>query len=344
MKVTRYLPVLLAWLAVMTPLAAAPVEVPTLKPAIELQLLAEQPVAGMPMGNLSGLAWCADALWAVSDRDDDRLYRLTSEQGVWQAHAEIFMASPAPASGLPWGTRTRNWASGLLRGGELDLEGLSCDAAGNRYLVSEAQVAVLQITPEGHARWLALAPQLLSQARARGLLWNFNALFEGVAVDPSGARLWLAAERERRGLLVLHKDATRWVCRGSCVLLSEGGTLAAPSALGGEPLAKDFSGLAFFKDKLYTLDRLQHQVCRRALADGRAERCWSYAATALADERRYDLPYGVAEALWVDAEGAWLGVDNGGGWSGTGTARGDGETRPIIWRFAAPAGGWDAAP
>ena len=27
-------------------------------------------------GNLSGLAWRGGALWTVSDRDDDRLYRL----------------------------------------------------------------------------------------------------------------------------------------------------------------------------------------------------------------------------------------------------------------------------
>ncbi|HAF91751.1 MAG TPA: DNA topoisomerase IV, partial [Pseudomonas sp.] len=42
----------------------------------ELQLIEEQVVDGMPAGNLSGLAWCGDALWAVSDREDDRLYRL----------------------------------------------------------------------------------------------------------------------------------------------------------------------------------------------------------------------------------------------------------------------------
>ena len=42
----------------------------------ELKLLAEHPVEGLQGGNLSGLAWCGDALLAVSDRDDDRLYRL----------------------------------------------------------------------------------------------------------------------------------------------------------------------------------------------------------------------------------------------------------------------------
>ena len=90
----------------------------------------------------------------------------------------------------------------LVRGGNLDFEGIACDAAGNRYLVSEAHAAVLQLPVSGAPNWLRLPPGLLSQARASGMLMNFNALFEGIAVDPEGKRLWLAAERERRGDLL----------------------------------------------------------------------------------------------------------------------------------------------
>src|SRR5690606_14246544 len=63
-------------------------------------------------------------------------------------------------------------------------------------------------------------------------------------------------------------------------------------------------------------------------------RCWSYAATALADHRRYDSRYGLAEALWLDEHGAFIGLDNNQ------LARLDGEDRPLVWHFAAPAGGW----
>lgn len=309
-------------------------------PVSELSLLSEHVVEGMPAGNLSGLAWCGGALWTLSDRDDDRLYKLSPEHGVLQAQAELFTASAVPHSGLPWGLRARNWASGIVRGGDLDLEGLSCDAAGNRYLLSEAYAAVLQVPVQGQANWLALPPDLLGQARASGLLWQFNALFEGLALDPAGKRLWLAAERENRGLLALQQQPSGWVCADTCVLLSEGGELAAPAQLGGEVLAKDFADLAFFDEKLFTLERLAHQICRRNPRDGSVEHCWSYAATALTEARRYDLPYGVAEALWVDADGAWVGLDNGAAAAHAGQVRGDGETRPIVWRFAAPAGGW----
>ncbi|WP_136332743.1 DNA topoisomerase IV subunit B [Pseudomonas aeruginosa] len=304
-----------------------------------LSFISEHAVEGMRGGNLSGLAWCGGALWTVSDRDDDRLYRLQpSAEGSdqpWQAEAESFIAPTPPDSGLPWGMSTRVWLSGLVRGGNLDFEGIACDAAGNRYLVSEAHAAVLQLPVSGTPNWLRLPPGLLPQARASGMLMNFNALFEGIAVDPEGKRLWLAAERERRGLLVAHRDNSAWRCEGSCVLLAEGGKIEPPPELGSaRKLPKDFSDLAFYRGKLFTLERLAHQICRRDLAQAKVERCWSFASAVLAPERRYELPYGVAEALSLDDKGAWLGIDNGD------HARADGDVRPFVLRFAAPAGGW----
>ena len=301
----------------------------------ELKLLAEHPVEGLQGGNLSGLAWCGDALLAVSDRDDDRLYRLdVTGEGVWQAQAEPMTVPPAPLSGLPWGMRMRNGLSGLLRGGELDFEGISCDAMGNRYVVSESKAAVLRVSPAGTAQWLPLPAGVVRQARASGMLFKSNAMFEGIAVDPAGDRLWLAAERERRGLLVVHHRRGSWTCRGGCVLLAEGGNEAPPPALGEQPRPRDFSALTLHGDRLFVLERLAHRICRRHPATAAVERCWSFAEVALAESRRYPSPYGLVEALELDEQGAWLGVDNNG------QARADGEARPIVWRLAAPAKGW----
>ena len=304
----------------------------------ELKLLNEQPVSGLSAGNLSGLAWCDGALWAVSDRDDQQLYRLQADTAQWQATPEKFVAPPAPDMRLPWGMRALSWAAGLLRGGELDFEGLSCDAAGNRYLLSETHAAVLLLPRIGEPTWLKLPQNLVRQARASGMLLHHNALLEGITVDPAGERLYLAAERKRRGLLVVHKQRSTWRCTGGCVLRSEGGTEPAPQALGAPDQPRDFSGLAFHNEKLFTLERLAHRICRRSLSSGEVERCWSFAAEALTPERRYPPSYGVAEALWVDQDGAWVGVDNGH------FSRADGESRPIIWRFAAPQGGWGRKP
>lgn len=309
--------------------AAAPLE--------ELALQAALPVDGMAAGNLSGLARCADGRWwAVSDREDARLYRLAPGTGRWQAQGEDFAAPPPPPSALPWGLRAGNRLLSPLRGGALDFEGLSCDAAGNRYLLSESQVGVLLLPPSGAPHWLQLSPDLLRQARARGLLLRFNALLEGLAVQPDGTRLWLAAEREGRGLLAMQRGSERWRCAGDgCVLLAEDGRARRPldpldSA--AEPL--DFTGLNWHAGRLFSLERQQHRICRRQPETAAVERCWSFAGAALAPELRYPTAYGVAEALWLDDAGAWIGLDNGG------MANAAGERRPLILQLQVPAGGW----
>jgi hypothetical protein len=307
------------------------------EPWAELKMLSEHPVEGMRGGNLSGLALCNGTLWTVSDRDDDLLYKLDTTGHVWQAVGVPLAVPPVPDAGFPLGLRSRQWAASLVRGGDLDFEGVSCDAAGNHYIVSEAHAAVLQVPLDGEPNWLRIDPSMIRQARASGMLLHFNALFEGLAVSPAGDRLWLAAERERRGLLLVNRQQSTWTCGATCVLLSEAGTELQPEQFPqAREVSRDFSDLALFDGKLFTLERNAYRICRRDSQTAQVERCWSFAADALVDSRRYSQPYGLAEALVIDAEGAWIGVDNNGG------TRADGEDRPIVWRFAAPKGGWSA--
>lgn len=302
----------------------------------ELVLQSEHPVEGMRGANLSGLAQCLGELWAVSDRDDDQIYRLDNRYAEWHAEALRIEVPEVPESGLPWGVRVMGKAISPLRGGDMDFEGITCDAAGTRYVVSESHAAVLQVPQTGAPSWLKIDSALVRQARASGMLLHFNALFEGIAVNPQGSQIWLAAERERRGLLTVRKKQSVWDCENGCVLMSEGGLEQAPSQLKAKPQQKDFADLALFEGKLFTLERMAYRVCRRALNTGEVERCWSFANDGLTDARLYNTGYGNAEALSLDAKGAWIGVDNGN------HVRADGEKRPIVWRFAAPQGGWSA--
>jgi hypothetical protein len=308
-------------------------------PAAELKLLSEHPVDGMRGGNLSGLAMCGKALWTVSDRDDDQIYRLDTSADVWQAQTVKLNVPPVPESGLPWGLRSRTKVASLVRGGDLDFEGISCDAAGNRYIVSEAHAAVLQVPVTGEPEWLKIAPGMVREARASGMLLHFNALFEGLAINPEGNQIWLAAERERRGLISIKRPQSVWDCDGPCVLLSEAGQEMQPVQFpGAKAVSKDFADLALFNGKLFTLERNAFQICRRDTVTAKVELCWSYADEALVPQRRYSQAYGLAEALVVDADGAWIGIDNNFG------PRADGEKRPMVYRFAAPVGGWSAKP
>lgn len=304
-------------------------------PVPELRLVSGHAVAGMHGGNLSGLAQCGDELWTVSDRDDDQIYRIDTRQDPWQAEALHIDVPVVPASGLPWSLSSRSWAASFVRGGDLDFEGITCDNAGNRYIVSESHAAVLQVPLAGPATWLHISPRMVREARAAGMLLRFNALFEGLAVNPQGDQLWLAAERDRRGLLLIRRGATQWDCDGSCVLLNEGGKRPQPPQFHhARPVSRDFADLSLFDGKLFTLERNAYEICRRDATTAKVERCWSYAAELLQENRRYPQDYGLEEALVVDATGAWIGVDNNTG------ARVDGEVRPVIWRFAAPEGGW----
>ncbi|MEJ6819106.1 esterase-like activity of phytase family protein [Pseudomonas sp. LF-5] len=309
------------------------------EPVPELKLLAEHPVDGMRGGNLSGLAVCGKDLWTVSDRDDEQIYRLNTGDQVWQAETVPLDVPKVPDSGLPWGLSSRTWAASFIRGGDLDFEGITCDSAGNRYIVSEAHAAVLQVSPEGTASWLKISPMLVKEARASGMLLHFNALFEGLAINPAGDEMWLAAERERRGLLKIKRQQTVWDCHGGCVLLSEAGVeMQPPQFPKARAVSRDFADLSLFNGKLFTLERNAFRVCRRDAVTAKVERCWSFAEEALQPQRLYSQAYGLAEALVVDADGAWIGLDNNDG------VRADGEKRPIVWRFAAPEGGWSAKP
>ncbi|MEB0042603.1 MULTISPECIES: esterase-like activity of phytase family protein [unclassified Pseudomonas] len=319
-----------ALLLIASPVFAAPVP--------QLKMLAEHAVDGMVGGNLSGLASCGGVLWTVSDRDDALLYRLDTSAAVWKAEGQAILVPPVPDSGLPFTLVSMAKASALVRGGSLDFEGVTCDGAGNRYLVSEGYASVLQVPVTGAPNWLNLPKSVVQQARDSGLLQDFNAIFEGIAINPAGDQLWLAAEREKRGLLSVRREQGAWDCKGSCVMLSEGGKQIMPAQMGSRSVSKDFSDISLFEGKLFTLERAAYQVCRRNLDTGAVERCWSFADDALVPAKRYAQKFGLAEALVIDAEGAWIGVDNNFG------ARADGEKRPIVWRFAAPKEGWSAKP
>lgn len=122
-------------------------------------------------------------------------------------------------------------------------------------------------------------------------------------------------------------------------MLSEAGQEVQPAQFPNpKAVSKDFADLALFNGKLFTLERNAFQICRRDAVTAKVELCWSFADETLTPERRYPQPYGLAEALVVDADGAWLGIDNNFG------PRADGEKRPVVYRFAAPVGGWSARP
>jgi hypothetical protein len=206
-------------------------------------------------GNLSGLAMCGSELWAVSDRDDDQIYRLDTADQVWQAEALHIDVPPVPDTGLPWGLRSRNWAASFVRGGDLDFEGITCDSAGNRYIVSEGHAAVLQVPVSGPV----LAENFADDGSRSAGQWHAAAFQCDVRRpgDQPGGRPDVAGRRaQSRGLLLIKRQQTVWDCDGRCVLFSEAGKeMQPPQFPHAKAVDRDFSDLSLFNGKLFTLER-----------------------------------------------------------------------------------------
>lgn len=317
--------------------------------APELNLLKEFVVDGVEKGNLSGLAYCQDQFWAVSDQEDNYIYRLKFEpdSNIVQAIAEPISITQPPMEYLPLSTTAKSAA--LWREGEYDFEGISCDAQGNKYLVSESTHAVLQIRPDNTTHWVNLPTAMFNLAKTNDLLQIYNAGFEGIAISPDGTQLWLAAERQVRGIFHLKfresptkdiPDRVRgatfpdsWECTENCLFANDNDR--EKSIFNDKKYYKDFTDLAWYRSKIYSLERLEHQICRRDGNSGEVEQCWSFAKTALIADKHYPKsPFGIAEGLWINEKGAWVVLDNNE------QTRADGEQRPIIWHFATPESGW----
>lgn len=244
---------------------------------------------------LSGLAWCDNRLYAVSDKTNV-IYRVEwydEEAGVVPfKELPAIPERPAEYSGL---TKIIN----RLAGKGFDWEDIAC-VNDHFYLLSERKNAVLDVS-EDKARWLPV--NWYAAMHRQGYLNRYNAMVEGLArIDDDH---WLVAmEREPRGLIFLtRREGTRW--------------RATAFGLGNEQGLKfradnpDVSALAIWNGALYTLERNAQAVCRRDLAHFRALSCYSYAAQENHPRYRYaDDRYGMAEGLAMDSRWIYIVFDN----------------------------------
>lgn len=309
--------------------------------ATELTLEQALPITGMERGNLSGITRCAGRWLAVSDREDPRLFVLHPEENRWRAEQEVFDLPETRPSILPLHLMAGAWIRSLS-GQAMDFEAIACDEDGNRYLLSESLLGVLRLPPYKQAEptvtgtWLELGETFYQQGVEAGLWQQVNATAEGLALSADGQTLWLAAERLSRGLVRLQRQDDRWRCPvAGCVLLAERRYLPAEpfgsGVLSAHILSLDFADLTHWRKRIWTLERNEHQVCRRHPVSGQRERCWSFAETLLAHPHVYpEAPFGVAEALYIDEAGVTIGVDNNG------RARSDGDTSPWLFSFSLP--------
>lgn len=290
-----------------------------------LELIRATPLSAPAGIEPSGLASCSGELLTISDKHDTTLYRIrvNGETAVAEEARQLSHIPEPPSPDLPWVQQLRRWVSSLLYA-KFDWEGLACDAANNIYLLSESNAAVLRVSPSGQAVWLKMP--LYSSARRAGLLDQFNAFVEGIAITQDS--IIIAAEREPRGLLVASQQGDQWTIYRAERIKDTG--LTAPTA---DQRPSDFADLYANGDRLYTLERNHSAVCRRNIRTLGVERCWTYAPVENAPDFQYDdARYGLAEGLTVHQGRLYIITDNNGG----GRKQTPEDRRPLLFQFVVP--------
>lgn len=305
---------------------ADPNAAPATQPLQLLQALAITDTAGQPIADLqpSGLAFCQGRLLMVSDRHN-QVFQLQLKDDAAVAEPVLAIADlPQPqlddyAFGVRWWNKINH---------RYDWEGIACDDQ-NLYLLSETLAQVLVYAPEGGWRWLG--PEVYRQGRGKGLFEQLNAFAEGLAV--SDTHMLVAAERHPRGLVLLSRQQSPTDSRSGGLSWSVQRVQRLqpfPSLL--EPV--DFAGVLLEANRVYTLERNQHQLCRRDLALQPSQRCWSYQHVEDSAEYGYRSGrFGIAEGIARQAERLFLVLDN----NGDRRRREAHDRRPQLWVFATPA-------
>lgn len=250
----------------------------------QLELVAAYPVNCSQPVEPSGLTSFNGELFTVADKINDTIFRVVFEEASVRLAAAIRFAPPAK--------------------GSMDWEGITCDAAGTFYLISEEHNRLARVTADGVAEWAS--PSLKTEGRAAGLFAKSNAGFEGVAW--LGPNHWLAAvEREPRGLIEWRKQGDRL-----SVVARQMEQTPFADALNLLRLP-DFSGLDTDGGDIFALFRNAHMVVRLVrTGDGFIEQeAWSYRHIETDPRWAYrSQTYGQAEGIVVDGNDVWLIFDN----------------------------------
>ena len=279
-----------------------------IRQAVDLELVSalalDVPVPLEP----SGLALLDGVLYTVADKDDSTIYRVEMDGQAARLVPHLEFTPPF---------RYR-----------MDWEGITADAQGNFYLISEEWGRVLRVRPDGSNEWVT--PDLMRATAATGLFAKPNAGFEGIALLGQDHFIG-AVEREPRGLVEYR------LAGGKSVILP---TLMEVSPYSNAlPLHRlpDYAGLDTDQGKLYALFRGAHLVVElqgsgKSLQEVAA---WNYRHIETDPRWAYlAQTYGQAEGLVVEGREVWIIFDNNLG----GRQSDPDDGRPLLVHARMPGG------
>ena len=198
-----------------------------------------------------------------------------------------------------------------------DLEGLAMDDQGRWYVCDEISRDLFRFDPRTH-KTERLATDW--SPVKKWLSEDGNASWEGLAIG--GGELFLANERNVGRIVV--------------VSMSNWRVLRSYSVSPPDRPARDvhYSDLCWYADRLWVLCRESQCILRVEPEGGRVEAAFGYGAIERDPKHGYlnPLPVGFVEGLAVEADTAWLLVDN----NGIGRISDPKDVRPTLWRCRVP--------
>lgn len=275
----------------------------------ELELVAAVPVDGSEGLDLSGLALRGRSLYAVSDKDDSRIYRIINSPGFASARLEPAIPIHLPAD------------SGKER---CDWEGLTVAPDGRWLLASELHHRALALPAKGGTgTWLT--PALQRTSAAHGLLQVANAGIEGITVGPGGS-IFLAAERQERGLIECPPGAAPlfFPIRSSIAILTP-------------PRIPDLAAIEWTGSYLIGLYRNAELLVRleKIGPAWKETQAWSFRSAVQRPDLRYIAgTFGMIEGLALSKDRIYLCADN----NRSGRTKDPGDRRGLLYVFRRPAG------
>ena len=255
-------------------------------PAVEkLELLHFYSINAIPNLQPSGLTIWQGYLYSISDKHDTVIYRINIENDLAFFEPYISFDTDPP-----------------FTNDRLDFEGLTCDAQGNFYLVSETQYQILKVDHQTQkAEWIG--PNLKDAGAKKGLFRTRNASLEGICWLGAESFI-LCAERQPRGILEVflstkpekitayRLDQTRFKLPAGRI--------------------PDFSDICYYNKKLYVLQRNADIISTLDMQNGFTEdKGYSFAHLFENIQFQYtDMRFGLAEGLAIDEQYIYIVLDN----------------------------------
>jgi hypothetical protein len=271
-----------------------------------LELELQESTFGERAYELSGIARWRNAMLIVADNNDDlAISEIRTHRNRFLIEPRLELANLRGFDAFKLDALNQAKARGHDRW--LDLEGIAT-CGDVIYLANERIRQVVRVENQmvtGLAIDFSGFPQIMDG--------ESNAGFEGIAVDCANQIMWLAKERDPRGIVAV--DLKQSKATGFHLVPGSDRqgqrVMEWRSGNGLIDVSPDIGDLFFSDGHLYVLERNSYEIAKLDVQSYAVVARVSFFQSAFG---MYDTgePFGVAEALWMDSDTIWLGMDNNG--------------------------------